>query len=112
MKEVGGFKTPDKNFFGQTGLAFGYDDPIAPARVLKQYLEKRETPKLKAALIEGVFFEGSQLPVIASMASRDELIAGILGSLNAPISGIVGSINAVLRDVAYLVEEVAKKKVA
>jgi large subunit ribosomal protein L10 len=39
-------------------------------------------------------------------------MAGILGSLEAPISGIVGSINAVMRDLASLVEEVAKKKSA
>jgi large subunit ribosomal protein L10 len=40
------------------------------------------------------------------------MIAAIMGSLDAPISGIVGSINAVMRDVASLVEEVAKKKAA
>jgi hypothetical protein len=36
----------------------------------------------------------------------------MIGSIHAPITGIVGSINAVMRDVASLIEEVAKKKAA
>jgi ribosomal protein L10 len=57
-------------------------------------------------------FDGSQLKTVSELPTREDLIAGIVGSLHAPISGIVGGINAVMRDVAALVEEVAKKKAA
>ena len=110
LNHIGGYNIPDKNFFGQSALAFGDKDPIAPAKILKQYTEKRETPKLKAAVIEGVFYDGSRLKEIAELPTREDLISSIIGSIHAPISGIVGSINAVMRDVAYLVEEVAKSK--
>ncbi|MBM2816896.1 MAG: rplJ [Ignavibacteria bacterium] len=112
LKEFGKFEVPEKYFFGQSALAFSYDDPTVPARILKQFTEKRETPKLKAAVIEGQVYDGSRLKELAELPSKEDLIASILGSINAPISGIVGSINAVLRDVAYLVEEVAKTKAA
>ena len=87
---------------GQTGVAIGYEDPAAPARILKKFIEDRkaETPKLNFAVIEGMVYNGDQLKQVAS----------ILGSLNAPVSGIVGSINAVMRDLASLIEEVAKKQ--
>ncbi|HMT11854.1 MAG TPA: 50S ribosomal protein L10, partial [Ignavibacteria bacterium] len=62
------------------------------------------------ALVENVAYEGKQLNELASLQSKPELIAAIVGSLNAPISGIVGSINAVIRDLASLIEEVGKKQ--
>ncbi len=110
LVEVGDFKIPEVIFTKATGVVFAYDDPVAPAKVIKEISEKTELPKLKAAVIEGQYYDGSQLKLLASLPSKPELISGILGSLDAPISGIVGAINAVLRDVAYLVEEVAKKQ--
>ena len=110
LSEIGDFGIPEEKFTKSTGVVFGYDDPIAPVKIIKEITEKFELPKLKAAIIEGQFYDGSELKKLAALPSKPDLIASILGSLEAPISGIVGSINAVLRDVAYLVEEVAKKK--
>ena len=112
MAEVPGFSIPEDKFFGQTGIIVGYSDPIAPAKIIKDVSEKSDKPKLKAAIVDGQLFDGAQLKQIAALPTKEDLIASILGSLNAPASGIVGAINAVLRDVAYLVEEVAKNKAA
>lgn len=112
LAEVPGFSIPEDKFFGQTGIIVGYSDPIAPAKIIKDVSEKSEKPKLKAAIVDGQLFDGGQLKQIAALPTKEDLIASILGSLNAPASGIVGAINAVLRDVAYLVEEVAKNKAA
>lgn len=111
LAEVGGYEQITREvLFGQTMLWFGVKDSVGPAKVLKELTDKSEIPKLKAAYVEGEYFDATQLKALASLPTREDLIAGILGSLNAPVSGIVGSINAVLRDVAYLVEEVAKKQ--
>lgn len=111
MKEVGGFENiPEDKLTGPTGIIFGYDDPVKPAKVIKEQFDKHNLPALKAALLEGQFFDGSQLKELAALPSKDDMMASIVGSLHAPISGIVGAINAVMRDVAYLVEEVAKKQ--
>jgi large subunit ribosomal protein L10 len=101
---------PAKNFFGASGVVFAYSDAVAPAKIIKGQFDKFEKPKLKAAVIEGVYYDGSELKTLAALPSKPEIISGIIGSLHAPISGIVGTINAVMRDVASLVEEVAKKK--
>ncbi|MBL8286314.1 MAG: hypothetical protein JNL15_15770, partial [Acinetobacter johnsonii] len=54
----------------------------------------------------------SDLKKIADFPTREEIIAGILGSINAPVSGIVGAINSVMRDLASVIEEAAKKRAA
>jgi large subunit ribosomal protein L10 len=112
LAEVGGYEIEDKKLAGQTAVIFGGSDPIAPAKIIRQYFEKGEKPKLKVAVVEGQVFDGSQLKQVSELPTREDLIAGMIGSIHAPISGIVGSINAVMRDVASLVEEVAKKKAA
>jgi large subunit ribosomal protein L10 len=97
---------------GPTGVVFTYDDPVAPAKIIKKFYDKGEKPKLKMALVESQVYDSKQLNQLASLPSKPEIISSIIGSLHAPISGIVGSINAVLRDLSSLVEEVAKKKAA
>jgi large subunit ribosomal protein L10 len=61
-------------------------------------------------LLEGQYFDGTKLKELAALPGKKEMMSAIVGSLHAPISGIVGSINAVMRDLASIIEEVAKKK--
>lgn len=114
LDEVGGYEEVIPRLVGQTGMAVGYDDPAAPARVLKKFLDdnKSEIPTMNFCVIEGVVYEGDKLKQVAAMPSRQDIMASIVGSLQAPISGIVGSINAVMRDLASVIEEVAKKQAA
>ncbi len=95
---------------GPTGIIFTYEDPVSPAKIIKKFYDKGEKPKLKLALVENVAYESKQLNELASLQSMPEIISSIIGSLQAPISGIVGTINAVIRDLASIVEEVAKQK--
>jgi len=111
-KEVSGSEFDEKMLFGQTAMIISYDDAIAPAKIIKTFYEKEDKLRLKLAVIEGQVFDGKDLKTIASLPSRADLVAGILGSLQSPISGIVGSINAVMRDLASVIEEAAKKKAA
>jgi large subunit ribosomal protein L10 len=112
ISEIEGVEVPQKLMVGQTAIVTAGEDIIAPAKIIKKTFDKTERLRLKAALIENQLYEGKQLDLVASLPSRADLMACILGSLQSPISGIVGSINAVMRDISSLVEEVAKKKAA
>jgi len=94
---------------GPTAIAFGGDDPVVPAKVLKKFFDKSQKPATKAFLIEKQVFEGKRLNEFASMPSKPEMISAILGSLNSPISGIAGSISAVMRDLVAVIDAVEKK---
>lgn len=101
---------PFEKLEGMTSLVLGAaEDPLAPAKVIKDFIGKDATPSFKGAVVEGQFFDDKQLATLAAMPTKPEIIASIVGSLHAPISGIVGSINAVIRDLASIIEEVAKK---
>jgi large subunit ribosomal protein L10 len=99
-------------FKGSTGIVFSGDDPVMPAKVIKKFFDKTEKPKLKVAIIEAEVYGSKQLNELASLLSKNDLIAGIVGCLNSPVSGIVGSINSLMRDLASVIEESARKKAA
>lgn len=112
LKEVGDYQLPSDIFTGQTAIIFSYDDPVSPAKTLKEIIDKSNKPVFKGAYIDGQFFDSKQLKTVASLPTKQDIMASIVGSLHAPISGIVGSINAVMRDLASVIEEVAKKQAA
>jgi len=94
---------------GQTAIAFGVEDPVSPAKVLKKFFEKNQKPATKAFVIEKQVFEGSRLAEFAAMPSKPELISAIMGSLQSPASGIAGAISAVMRDLVSVIDAVGKK---
>jgi large subunit ribosomal protein L10 len=98
---------------GMTGYVFASENsPVAPAKIIKKYFDDNQKLALKACYIENQYYDGSKLSELASLPSKKEIIASILGSLNAPASGIVGAINAVMRDLVSVIDEISKKKAA
>jgi large subunit ribosomal protein L10 len=97
---------------GMTGYVFASNNPVAPAKIIKKYFDEKQKLALKACYIEDQFYSGDRLNVLASLPSKKEIVAGILGSLNASISGVAGAINAVMRDIVSVVDQISKKQAA
>ncbi|MFN3134251.1 MAG: 50S ribosomal protein L10 [Candidatus Kryptonium sp.] len=109
MQNVGGYDGLFKYLEGPTAVAFGYDDPITPVRLIKKVKGKIEKPSVKAIFIEGQVYDGSKLDEIANLPSKSDIIAGIIGSVIAPASGIVWTLNAVLSELVLVIDAIAKK---
>ncbi|WP_024621608.1 50S ribosomal protein L10 [Metaclostridioides mangenotii] len=97
-QEVGINEFNDELLVGANAIAFGYEDPVAPARILKNFIDNHPKLELKMGVVEGEFYNESQIEALASIPSREVLIAKLLGSLKAPVSNF-----------AYLVDAIAKK---
>ncbi|MGB5528460.1 MAG: 50S ribosomal protein L10 [Ignavibacteriaceae bacterium] len=112
LDEAGKFEKIADHLTGMTGFAFALTNPLAPAKIINKYFGDKEKLALKACYVEGDYFEGSQLKTLATLPTKNELIASILGSINAPVSGIVGSINAVMRDLVSVVDQISQRQAA
>ena len=112
LESVTGYDKVYDKLVAPTAIAFGYDDPVTPAQIIKKFREKNEKLNVKVCVVEKQVFEGSQLDRIAKLPSRNEVIAGILGSIQSPILGVVGAINAVMRDLVSVIDAIEKKKAA
>lgn len=112
LDEVGKYDKLADHLVGMTGYIFASDNPVVPAKIIKKYFDDKHKFSLKACYIEDQYFDGSRLNELASLPSKKEIIASILGSIESPISGIVGAINAVMRDLVSVVDQISKKEAA
>jgi large subunit ribosomal protein L10 len=97
---------------GPTAVAIATEDAIAPARVLVNFTKEKETPKIKAGLVEGRLFEGKDVERLASLPPRDQLYAKLLGALQSPMVGVVGVLTGLMRNLVHALSEIEKKKQA
>ena len=80
---------------GPVAVAFGYEEPTAPARVLNNFAKEHKVMELKAGIVNGEIFDAAKVVQLASIPSRDVLIAKLLGSFKAPVSNLAYLLNAI-----------------
>lgn len=90
-----GFEGLSEHLQGPVSIAFGYEDPTAPARVLNDFAKTHKKLELKAGLIQGEVYDAKKVTEFASIPSRDILLAKLLGSFKAPLSNLAYLLNAV-----------------
>ena len=81
---------------GMNAIAVSYDDPVAPAKILKKYAEKIESFELRAGFIDGAVVDVKTVEELADIPSREVLIARMLGSLQGPLSGLAVALQAII----------------
>ncbi len=73
---------------GPNAIAVSKDDATAPARILAKYAKKVPALQLKAAVVEGGFYDENQVKELADIPSRDVLLGRLLGSMQSPIANL------------------------
>ncbi len=83
---------------GPSAFAFGYEDAVAPAKILKEFIKKTKKCVIKGGIVEGKVENEATINAIADLPPREVLIARLLGSMMSPISGL-----------AIVLDQIAKK---
>ena len=81
---------------GMTAIAIGTNDPIAPAKVLKEYAEKIESFQILAGYLDGKVVDVEVVKQLADIPSKEVLIAKLLGSIKSPLYGLAYALQAVV----------------
>jgi large subunit ribosomal protein L10 len=112
LESIGGYDAVFDRLAGPTGVAFAFEDPMAPAKIIQKFSDKHNKLALKICVIEKQVYDGSRLADLARMPSRKEIIASLLGTFQAPVAAIPSLINSLLGDVVSVIGEVERKKAA
>ena len=73
---------------GMTALALGMTDPIAPAKIMKEYADKVESFEIKAGFVDGNVIDAAGVLELAAIPGKEQLIAKMLGSLMSSLYGL------------------------
>ncbi len=95
---------------GPTGVAYSHKDAVAPAKVLKSFIQNNAEFKIKAGLLEGKVINAQQVGELAELPSREVLLAILLAGFQAPLVGLVGVLQANLRQLLVALEAIKHKK--
>ena len=99
-----------KDLSGSTAIMYTPDDPVAATKALMGFVKVPKPIKVKSAYVEGQILNEAQVVELSKIPSREELIASIIGSIEAPIAGVPQVINALLSDLVFTIDAVADKK--
>lgn len=102
----------DEYLMGPTALVFVQDDPVAPAKVLQEFAKGHQALEVKGGLVQNQVVGASAMKAIASLPSREELVAKVMGLLLSPIRGFMGMANAPASAFARTIRAVAEQKAA
>ena len=100
----------DQYLSGPTALAFGYKDPVTPAKILATFAKDHKKLQLKGGILEGKTINFNSVKSLAELPSREVLLGQVAGMLQAPMRGLAIVLAGPLRKVAYAVEAVRKQK--
>ena len=80
---------------GPTAVAFGYEDAIAPAKVLSEFIKKSKKMAIKCGMCDGAYLDEAGVQALANTPSREVLIARIMGSMMSSVSKFVYALEAI-----------------
>ncbi|NOT63121.1 MAG: 50S ribosomal protein L10 [Acidobacteria bacterium] len=100
------------SFTGMSGLAYSTSDPVALAKVLSKVAKENDKVKFRAAVVDGKAIKVKDIEALASLPSKEELISKLMYVLNSGAQRIATVINAVPRNLAVVVDQIAKQKSA
>lgn len=103
-----------KHFVGPTAIAFGFNDPVTPVKLIAEYIKsEKDTPlKVKGGWIEGSVLDAKQLESVAKLPSREELLSMVVGTMQAPITSFANVLAANIRGLANVLNAIKEQKEA
>ena len=91
-------------------VAIGYLDPSVPAKILKKFNKSNEKLKIKGGSLGSRLLDFNQVSALAELPSREELLAKLLGTLNAVPTSLVTVLSGVPRAFVSVLAVIKDKK--
>lgn len=97
---------------GPTAFVFVSGDPVASAKALRTFAAGNDKLVLKGGLLGAQVLDATAVDKLATLPSREELIAKLLGTLQNPMRGVVSVMAGPARGLVTALDAIAKQKSA
>lgn len=99
-----GITSLDATLEGPTALVFTGEDVVGPSKVINDFVRTSRILKVKGALLQGKAVAADQVEALATLPPKEELIATIVGALDAPISNVVFALDFAITEFTSLID--------
>ena len=95
---------------GATAILFGYEDQVAPTKILSEFIKENEKPGIKGGLLDGKVIDTKTITMLAKLPSREVLLGRVVGTMKAPITNFVLDCKGILNKFVYALSAIRDKK--
>ncbi len=99
-------------FTGPNAIVLSKEDPVAPAKILADFVKDNEKLEIKAAALGGKLLSAEEIGQLAKMPSKEELLGKLVGVLNAVPTSLVNVLSGVPRSFVNVLNAVKDQKEA
>lgn len=116
-------KTLLKQAFAQAGIAIDPKavegnfatliatvDEVAPAKIVMKFAKDHEALAVKGGILEGMLVDTKAIVALSKLPGKQELLAKLVGSINAPVSGFVNVLAGNLRGLVTVLTRIQESK--
>lgn len=97
-------------FSGSILTAVSFEDEVSAAKLLHELGKENEEVKMVAGVLEGKGIGMEEVVQLASLPGKEELLAKLVGSLNAPVSGFVNVLAGNIRGLVTVLDAIKEQK--
>ncbi len=105
-----GYHDFDADLNGPTAIAFGADETSAARVMVAASKDYEEKIVIKSAFVDSAYVDKAGVKALATMPSKEELIAKMLGSMQAPLSNFAGVLNNLVAGIVRVLGAIAEQK--
>jgi large subunit ribosomal protein L10 len=98
------------HFQGTTAIGYSLDSQVDPARIMFNYARENQRFKIKVGFLENALLSYDEIKALAELPSREELLARLLGTLNAPLSHFVRALSGIPQKFLYALSAIRDSK--
>jgi large subunit ribosomal protein L10 len=109
FKEAG-VEVNTKKMEGQVAMSLSQEDEVAPAKIIAKFAKTNENLKILGGVLGVKAMSAEEVKELAKLPSKEEMLARLVGTINAPVSGFVNVLAGNLRGLVQSLKAIAESK--
>lgn len=99
-------------FKGPSAIALSYDDPVAPAKALTDFIKDNKNFEVKLGVLNGKVIDLDGIKALSALPTREVLLAQVLSTMNAVPTSLVTALSDVPRRLLNVLQAIKEQKEA
>jgi len=95
---------------GPTAIVYCHGDPVRAAKVVQDFIREKKKAVIRGGKLQRSLLKTSDVEALATMPSREQLIAQLVGTIAAPLTGLVRVLSGPIRGLVVVLGQVEEKK--
>ncbi len=91
-----GYSALGEHLHGMNGIAISATDPVAAAKIMKEYADKIPSFEIKAGFVDGAILDAAGVTALADIPSKEVLIGRMLGSMMGPLNSFARCLQSII----------------